>query len=93
MVTKVPGKTRLATSGEELGEQLDQAAADGLDAVRSLLSDHGIVARPESETLTGLLKRDEEFLAWFAGLGLERIGFREIRTALRRRQAMARSAE
>ena len=26
-------------------------------------------------------------------LGLERIGFREIRTVLRRRQAMARSAE
>jgi YdjC-like protein len=39
------------------------------------------------------LFQDERFLAWFAGLGLERIGFREIRTALRRRQAMARSAE
>ena len=39
------------------------------------------------------LFQDEGFLAWFAGLGLERIGFREIRTVLRRRQALARSAE
>jgi hypothetical protein len=39
------------------------------------------------------LFQDDGFLAWFAGLGLERIGFREIRTVLRRRQAMARSAE
>ena len=39
------------------------------------------------------LFQDEGFLAWFAALGLERIGFREIRAVLRRRQAMARSAE
>ena len=52
---------------EELGEQLDLAAPEGLEALRALLSDHGIVARPEGETLVPLAVRDEEFLGWLDG--------------------------
>ena len=39
------------------------------------------------------LFQDAGFLAWVAGLGIERIGFREIRAIVRRRPALARSAE
>ncbi|MFT7623691.1 MAG: hypothetical protein ACI9WU_002874, partial [Myxococcota bacterium] len=49
---------------DELGEQLDTAAVDGIEAVQALLGDHGIVARPEKETLQPLAARDEAFATW-----------------------------
>jgi hypothetical protein len=39
------------------------------------------------------LFQDQAFLAWVAGLGIARIGFRQIRAIVRARRAMARSAE
>jgi hypothetical protein len=52
---------------DTLAAELDAAAETGLDAVRELLSTNGIVARPESDTLTSLKPRDEDFTMWSSG--------------------------
>lgn len=52
---------------DELGEDLDTAAAEGLDALRSVLADQGIVARPEGEALKAFDPRDEAFATWPEG--------------------------
>ena len=52
---------------DELAAELDTAAEKGLDAVRGVLSDHGLMARPETDALTPLVVRDEEFADWADG--------------------------
>ena len=52
---------------DTLAAELDAAAETGLDAVRDLLSANGIVARPESDSLTPLKPRDDDFIAWSNG--------------------------
>jgi RecA/RadA recombinase len=49
---------------DDLGDTLDKAAEEGLEALRAVLSDHGIVARPEAESLQALVPRDEAFATW-----------------------------
>lgn len=49
---------------EDLSERLDAAAAEGVDAVRDVLADEGIVARPEGEDLVAMKPRDEAFATW-----------------------------
>lgn len=49
---------------DDLGEQLDAAAVDGVPALRELLGTHGIIARPEGDDLVPLRPRDEAFATW-----------------------------
>jgi len=59
---------------DTLAEQLDQAACEGVEALRVLLSEHGFLARPEGEALGELKPRDEAFETWANGrLVIERV--------------------
>jgi hypothetical protein len=49
---------------DELGDALDQAAAQGLEALREALGQQGILVRPESEERVPFRRRDEAFATW-----------------------------
>ncbi|MFT5585253.1 MAG: RecA/RadA recombinase [Cognaticolwellia sp.] len=50
---------------EDLSEELDRAAAEGVEAIRALIGSHGIIARPESSAgLQRFKPRDEDFATW-----------------------------
>ena len=49
---------------DELPDQLDEAAAKGIDALREVLGHHGILARPEGPDRVPLVGRDEAFATW-----------------------------
>lgn len=49
---------------EDLSEALDQAAEEGVEAMRALIGSHGIIARPEGEGLRRFKPRDEDFATW-----------------------------
>ncbi len=49
---------------DDLAETLNQAAEGGVEALRAVLAEQGIVARPETEALQALDPRDEAFASW-----------------------------
>lgn len=49
---------------EDLAEALDRAAADDLGAVRRVLADSGLPARPEGDALAALIDREAELKDW-----------------------------
>ncbi|MBN2801249.1 MAG: DUF4011 domain-containing protein [Deltaproteobacteria bacterium] len=52
---------------DDLGEQLDAAAAEGQEAMRDLLGAHALMVRPEGDALKPLESRDEAFATWPEG--------------------------